>query len=232
MARKIVEQVVPLEIVRGVNNALSITLEDEDTGVNVTVAASADGVAVKLGTTTLESPTVTPGDPSTATLLAASTTDKTLGAKVLLVWDLDGVDYIQSGTLVRWAYSPNITDADITADFPNLLSLGGLTDAIAFRKKASQVIQRKLWKNGKRPELILDGWALTDAHVALTRSLIGTYYWASTGDERWKDYGESQMVKFQTEWEGLSFKYDEDEDGAIGDGEVETTPGQSSLWLN
>lgn len=229
----IVEQTLPVEIVRGVANTLSIALEDEDTGSSVTpLGIPAPTLQVKLGAEVLEEPTPTPGDPTTATLLAASTTDKTLGARVLLVWDLDGETYIQSGTLVRWKFHPTITDADLIADFPNLLTLGGLSNATTFRKRASEIIRRKLWKNAKRPELVLDAWALTDAHVFLTQALIGEFYYSALGDERWKDYADRKMDKFMAEWQGLSFKYDEDEDGHIGEGEVETTPGQSSLWLN
>lgn len=177
------------------------------------------------------------GTSASYTLLPALTNDLDPNDQMLEIWTLrDGafteqVTFRRSGHLVITKLWPMITDHDLVARHSRLMELlpPSAVSWTEYRDLAWEVLNRDLIKRGRRPELILDSYALVDAHVYKSLELIFRDLTTLVGDGRYSELAMMYGEAYRSEWEMIHFRYDRDEDNAISAGENESaTP---SLWL-
>lgn len=221
----IARTLLPAMIERGRDTAVSLDVFS-DAGAQQTASAATvvfyDGgeevIASVAATTT--------GPPASYTVPAATTTGRALSAEWLAVWTLtiSGTDYVfqQPCYLVRRQLYPTITDTDLTrrhSDLDALRDTANMATFEPYRVAAWERIQRQLIRRGNRPALILDSFALTDLHVAETLADLFRDFGSSLGDSRYTDMAAHYAEVAKAEWGSIVFRYDEDEDGTIDQGE-------------
>ena len=229
---------LPVSIVRG---------EDQDLTVNWYINEiqyqnlTAGNFTLKQGGTILLDAPVTSLGPSAGysaqmTLLAAVTQGQPLGTDYLIIWRLTRpghppVDFRRAAYLVRTELFPMASDADLVARHSRLDDLlpPGQTSWADYRSLAWEILNRDLIKKGRRPELVLDSFALIDAHVFKSLELIFRDLSTLVGDGRYTEFAILYGEAYVNEWEVIQFRYDRDEDDAIDPGELES--GSPSLWL-
>ena len=174
-------------------------------------------------------------------LLAADTSGQPLGTDYLEIWTFTGanpghtppvtVEFRRPAYLVRSALWPVVSDVDLVARHSRLDDLlpPGQTNWGSYRELAWEILNRDLIKKGRRPELILDPFALIDAHVFKTLELIFRDLSTLVGDGRYTEFAILYGEAYTAEWEVIQFRYDRNEDNAIDPGELES--GSPSLWL-
>lgn len=154
---------------------------------------------------------------------------------MLELWTLNtalkSVTVRRSGHLVVTKLWPMITDSDLTARHRRLDDFlpPGATTWSEYIGLAWEVLNRDLIKKGRRPELILDSYALIDAHVFKTLELIFRDQTTLVGDGRYREFAIMYGESYVAEWEVIQFRYDRDNDDAIGDGENESA--SPSIWF-
>jgi hypothetical protein len=232
----VVDQTLPAFWVRGADNTLTCSVySDEGTAQT----ATAGTLSVYQGGTLLASPTVTPGTSpaGSAALTAATTSSLQLGTTYREVWTLTigGTDYTfgRSAYLVRTLLYPVLTDSEFTSIYPNLLDMvgGTVTNLSGWRVKAWERLNRWLIGKGRRPELVLDSWALLDLHREWTRELLAEHLWSTTQDEYWHTMRDDAKVCREHEQGTLNLTYDADENG-YDSGDEERLSMQGALMLN
>lgn len=219
----IVAHALPRIIERGVETALTLDVRD-DAGTAQTFTAGTltilDGSAELLAATAF-----TTGAPASYTLPAASTSGRGLSANLVERWTgtIGGTTYtfLRRGYLVRSAFYPTLTDTDLIARHSELggarpILPQGLTSFSKYRNAAHEAIQRRLIGMGRRPWLIFDGWALYDAHLALTLHLIARDFATSVGG-RWKELEDTYKAEYEAAFGTVSFAYDTSEEGTLTD---------------
>ena len=220
-------QTLPRMIERGVAQTLSFDVRDsagsQQTATVATVALNA-GSKVVLAATAATSL----GPPASYSLLAATTTSEALSDTWQEVWALTigstVYTFRQAAYLVRHVLYPVITDTDLTDTDHVLAELRptDITSYATFRESAFDKIQRMLIGKGRRPELVLDSWALFDAHVALTRYYIYRDMATKIGDGRYSELRDGALREFKDAWPA-KFHYD-----AALSGTVDTRVQQSA----
>lgn len=180
-----------------------------------------------------------PGVSCSYTLTAADTQDLPFSDTMLEIWDLFGtiggednhVTVRKSGHLVRTLLWPMIQDSDLIARHSRILDLlpPGYGEFQKYRILAWEILNRDLIKQGRRPELILDSYALIDLHVYKSLELIFRDAITFVGDGRYNELADLYSEKYREEWLNVAFRYDRNEDDAIQDSELEAA--SPSVWL-
>lgn len=226
----VARQSLPRIIEIGIAQTLTLEVYPEDSSTQST--ATAGTLTVRQGSTTLLSAvSATVGGSSTASyaLLAATTSSLSLSDDWLEVWSLtiSGAieTFTRSGYLVRRAWHPTITDADLIDAHSDLATLRPptLTTYEPYRRRAGNWLQTKLIAKGRRPWLLFDAWALTDAHVCKTLALIFTDFHSALGDGRYKELAADYQAQAEAAFTAITFRYDTAETGTI-DSEAQTGP--------
>jgi hypothetical protein len=162
---------------------------------------------------------------ATYSLTAATTTDESLSDNWLGVWTLTiGGNVVQAFqrpiSLVRRIFEPVITDTDLLELHPDLNALlcPDTTTWQTQRDAAFDMIERGLLKRGRRPQLIMDSWALLDLHRFQTLQLIFMDAASSVSDGRYRQLADKYSELLDKEWGSVQFRYDADEDGLLDDG--------------
>lgn len=153
-------------------------------------------------------------------LLAAATTDESLGMGWRVEWSLvmpDGVTHTFriDGALVRRRLYPVISDIDLKrrhSDLDDLRSAGSASYQ-DFLDEAFQDLLDRLQARGSVPYLIMDAGALRRCHLFHTLQLIFLDFSSSAGDGRYLDLAEQYRKQFEDSWGELRFSYDYDDDG-------------------
>lgn len=223
---------LPRFVERGVATTLSLDVYS-DAGVQQTASAATltlyEGSTKRLDAVAA----TTLGPPATYDLLAATTSAGSLGDDWLEVWALTigGVvyEFRREMYVVVDVLYPHITDTDLTDRHPELSALRS-TGYEAERDAAFAFIERKLIGMGRRPQLIISGWALIDVHTFKTLELIFRGFHGSTGDGRYAELEQRYRDLFDSAFESLTFRYDLDEDG-VATGDTEQAAARPTMWL-
>lgn len=208
------------------NVAQTLTLDVYD-AAGAQQTATAGWFTLRRGSTDIVAREVidTPGAPSSHAITAAETDGEALGDNYLEVWELTigGVDYTfrRTAYLVRHALYPVLTEQDVLDRHEDLARElpSALTSTEAYRDAAWGKVNRRLITQGRRPELVLDSWALWDYHLAETLYLVATDLMTGAAGSRWTELRDHYAEEKETAWAGLEFRYDSDEDGDADDDE-------------
>jgi len=200
----------PRSVERGVSTTLTLTITDTLTGTVQTPSAAT--VQILDGATEILA----------ATAAAATIPDSIrLTDQWLEIWTLTigGVAYTfrATGYLCRHAYHPTLTDSDLTTLHPDLTSQRppGLTTYGGFIDEAQGWIERKLLQKGRRPELIFDAWALRDAHLYYSLTLIFRAFASSLGRGRYAEEATRYETMAHDELRAVKFRYDTAQTGTV-----------------
>lgn len=224
----IVRHQLPRIIERGIEQDISL---DVYSSASAQQTASAGSLTIKLGSVVLVDArdlSASLGPPASTTLSAALTSSESLSEAWLELWTLTigGQPYTfrRSGFLVRHAFYPTITDTDLTDRDGDLLNLvdGIETSLEKYRETARKKIERDLLRKGRRPWLIFDSYELSDAHIHLSLHYFYREQHTQANDSRYAEAAQYHWDRYVAEFGQVSFRYDDDESGAI-DGD-ETTP--------
>jgi hypothetical protein len=208
------------------------------TAAGAVVEVTSGTLTVKLGSVVLvDEASIVAGSATvdaTYSLLGTVHDDLEPSDDYLETWTTPVGVFTVSGYLVLTAYHSHVTDTALEGYHPELLDLlpPGETTAEKFRTMASERVQRELIKRGRRPWLIFDEWALYDSESYLALS-----YWASdaslrtTGTTDYARLAREYMTMFQSDWNAVAFRYDEDEDGDISEGEEMETAAPAGITL-
>ena len=225
----------PDEIERGVDSVISLAVYEDSTGAEQT--ASAGTVSLYAGSRlVVDAVSVTAGAPSTYTVPAASTSGEALSGEWLEVWSLTISGTVHTfqrpAYLVRRPYRHTVTQADLTQLHPDLAAreTAGTVDLDGYIQAADTIVRRDLIKRGNRPELVVDAWALADAHRYKALEMLFRDDGHSVGDGRYQDLSAEYAEKYREEWSSISFVYDADADGTI-DSEGERRSGLPVVFL-
>jgi hypothetical protein len=236
---------LPSMIVRGSDQKLGVAWMLQETRVSPTAGT----FTLKQGSKVIidNVPCTTLGTavtPTSATydILGADTLSESLGSDYLEIWTLTPnpatahglgppVEFRRSASLVLSALWPMVNDSDLVARHSRLDDLlpPAETNWARYRELAWEILNRDLIKKGRRPELVLDSYALIDAHVYKSLELIFRDLSTLVGDGRYTEFAILYGEAYTAEWEVIQFRYDRNEDNAISPGELES--GSPSLWL-
>lgn len=212
---------LPRFIVRGEANSLDM---DVYSAAGAQQTASSGTITVYASSRTIvDAAAVTAGAPSTYTLAAASVpTTESLSDRWLEVWDLDIGTFTRPAYLVRRQLFPTLQDSDLTDLHSDLADLRDPDQSTfeAQREAAWVKLNRGLIKRGRRPELVIDSWALTDLHRALTLEIIFQDFAGSAtvgAAGRYQQLADHYREEAAREWDTIVFRYDADEDGTADD---------------
>ena len=161
-------------------------------------------------------------------------------------WDLvisgnPAVKFVRAASLVRSNLFPTVVSADLEARHQNLSRLIATgNDADNFITTAWEVIVRMLLKAGRMPYLVLSPWALHDALVFQSLTLIFRDGASAAGDGRYQELATEYQELFASEWASITFDYDFDRDGDADSTEQAGAdsilftggPGVQTGWLN
>ena len=222
---------LPQFVQRGLTTSLSLDVYDDDGTQQVGTTHYLSGtVSVYAGSRlVVDAGTVILGTSVSATysLTAATTTSEALSDDWLGIWtfiDADSAAAVESIhrpiSLVRRILTPVITDTDLTnlhRDLNDLLCAGTTTWETE-RVAAWEQVERELLRRARRPQLIMDSWALLDVHRYLTLRNIFRDAVTSMGDGRYRTLVDQYDALIKAEWEAMQFRYDDDGDGLLDDG--------------
>lgn len=230
---------LPRMIKRGENQTLDVTWFENNAAVIAPVASTTftlkqgatvllDGVAA----TTFGGPTYS----ATYDLSGTVTQDLNFSDTMLEIWELTDalgtkVTARRSGHLVRSILYPMVTDSDLVARHARIDDIRPPTvpNFSPYIDLAWQMINRDLLKKGRRPELVLDSYALIDMHVYKSLELIFRDAITFVGDGRYSDLADRYAMSYVDEWEVVQFRYDRNQNDALEDGEREAAA--PSIWL-
>jgi hypothetical protein len=220
----VARQSLPRFVEIGVAQTLTLDVYPEDSATLST--ASTGTLTLKQGSTVLlDAVSVTVGGTSTASysLLAATTSGKDPSDDLLEIWTLtiDGAiqTFQRGGYLVRRAWHPTITDADLIDYHSDLVSLrpSSLTTYEPYRRRAGNWVQTELLARGRRPWLLFDAWALTVPHIYKALALIFADFESSVGDGRYGKLAAAYEGQATEAMRSVMFRYDVAETGTIDD---------------
>lgn len=217
----IVAHTLPRIVERGVAATLTLDVRD-DSGTAVTFTAGTltimDGTFEVLAATAF-----TTGAPASYSLLAATTSSRTLSDDWIETWTgtISGSPYTftRRGYLVRTAFYPTLTDTDLTARHTELdrNRPPTISSYSKYRNAAHELIQRRLLAKGRRPWLIFDTWALFDAHLAATLMLIAKDFATALNATRWTELAAQYAAEYEAAFNAITFSYDTSEEGTLTD---------------
>jgi hypothetical protein len=208
----------------GVAQTLTLEVYPEDSATQSTATAGTLTLT-QGGSTLLSAVSATVGGSSTASypLLAATTSALSPADDLLEVWRLTigGLTetFQRSGYLVRRAWHPTITDADLIDYHSDLASLrpASLTTYEPYRRRAGNWLQTRLIAKGRRPWLLFDAWALTEVHICKTLALVFADFESSVGDGRYAKLATAYQEQAEGALTSVTFRYDAAETGTIDD---------------
>jgi len=232
---------LPRMIIRDQDQVLDISWIVENSLITTVTSAT---LTLKQGTTVLldEVPASTLGGSTSATynLLAADVPNTLSFSDTMLeIWTLSGTVFgtpaiviaRRSGHLVRTLLYPLISDADLISRHRRIEDIRppSIPNFAGYRDLAWEILNRDLLKKGRRPELVLDSYALVDLHVFKSLQLIFRDAITFVGDGRYDELSDTYLNSYLAEWDKVQFRYDRNEDDAIEDGETEAA--SPSIWL-
>lgn len=186
------------------------TLTDAGDNTILSVATSSDGA-----------------DTTAAILSTDTTTAMSFSTRWRETWAVtvggEAKTFTRDAWLVRSALYPTATVDDLLRRHRGLTDLvdGGRSGIEDYGIEAWATINADLIKKGKRPNLIMESWALRSLHIF--RWLALCYTDASTrfdGDDRYAQLAEHYSGLADEEWtKNMRFEYDVDEDG-LADGKA------------
>jgi hypothetical protein len=229
---------LPRMIKRGDDQTLDVTWFENNAAIVGTVTAAT--LTLKQGTTVLldNVAATTFGGPThsaTFDLLAATTSALSFSDTMMEIWTLTAgtttVTARRSGHLVRSILYPMVTDSDLIARHARLADIRPptLPDFSSYINLAWEILNRDLLKKGRRPELILDSYALFDMHVFKSLEMVFRDAITFVGDGRYHDLADMYADKYIQEWDNVQFRYDRNQDDALEDNEREAA--SPSIWL-
>ena len=116
--------------------------------------------------------------------------------------------------LVRNELAPAITADSMLKDYPWMIDLLTDEDRSGFLDRAWERITRDIIRKGHRPNLILDGWQLTDCHLSLAlHKAFRAIATRNGNDPRYVELAAQHLADYQTAWSDVQWRYDWDEDG-------------------
>lgn len=225
---------LPQFVQRGLLATLEIDVFD-DAGVRQTNVAGT--LTVTAGSRVIvDEQAVSVGGAVTATfaLSAATTVDESLSDRWLGVWTLTtgGGEELPAFSrpiyLVRRALQPVITDTDLEELHVDLQSLRPptLQTYERYRVAAFTLLEKELIRAGRRPQLVIDAWALRDIHRYWTLELIFRDFSTSMQEgTQYRDLANDYRELRKDEFSQSEFNYDFDEDGNIDDGRQQSSAG-------
>lgn len=98
------------------------------------------------------------------------------------------------------------------------------------RAMAWGMLMRRFLQQDRWPDLILDSWALIDAHRHLARSIIFEGSETHLADARYLELADREKALYEEAWGRLRFGYDSDLDGVPSEAES-GTGAVSTVWL-
>lgn len=230
-------QTEPVFLARNRTNLLTVQTVTDDRSTPGSLVASANEVRVYLRGELIHealmlSPTVFVGDTVQTTMLLADVAEKAFGP-ILIHWrvlpvnpdDNGHADILQDGWLVRYFPSPTLTDQDLLDVNPDLLDMAGpsvviVTGANAgqpgfetFHRRAWSKVIRRLFRLGRRVELVLSPSQLWDIEFHTTMELISRYFWQTMGDQKWRDDAADHRAMKEEAWGAALVQYDFNENG-------------------
>lgn len=224
---------LPRFVELGVTQTLSFDVYVDD-GTQQTPTAGT--VTVYLGAERLiDAVAVTPGAPSTYSLLGTVHSTRAPADDYLEVWNLTigGVPYTfqREGYLVRRAYHPTITDTDLTDRHSELAtfaaSMGGYQK---YRDEANVEIQMALIDQGRRPWLVFDRSSVRRLHLLKTFELLFNDFMSVVGDGKWERLRDMYADRYHQALKGITFRYDDGETGTI-DSPSQRTPAAGPVFV-
>lgn len=224
-----VQHAEPYLIVRGTDTDISIALEQY--GAAVTITSATATVYDETGTQVAQYTDTSTTEP-TVTVLGADTTSATLSERWRVEWDLDGRVINTAAQLVRYGWTPSITDRDIYRRAPALDPAGvspisERTEYEAERTEAIHQVRDRMLSQGRRPWLVVESHRLREPLVLLTLALVFEGF--AHRDTLLHPVADRYREQFERAWDSLSFQYDESEDGNADDDE--RLAARPSTWL-
>lgn len=220
----VARQSLPRFVEIGVAQTLTLDVYPEDSATLST--ASAGTLTLKQGNTTLlDAVVATVGGSSTASyaLQTSTTTGLDPSDDLLEIWTLTIAGEVQTfqrgGYLVRRAWHPTITDADLIDYHSDLTALrpSSLATYEPYRRRAGTWVQIELMNKGRRPWLIFDAWALTVPHTYKTLALIFADFASAVGDGRYKELAAHYEGQANEAMKSVMFRYDLAQTGDVDD---------------
>jgi hypothetical protein len=219
----------PRYIVRDRDTALAVQCFSPDRSTAAAIVA-ADLRLYLRGELVYEELGILPSPADTvSTTVTGAPPDKALGP-TLEHWTIEALiglgpttdftDILIDGWLVRYFPSPTLVDQDLLDLNPDLLAVAGtsITTFETFHKRAWSAILRRLFRQGRRPELNLSPSQLWDCQYHLTMSSISRYFWQTMGDERWRIEAREQFVMYDDAFNAAILQYDQGQDGTPDEG--------------
>ena len=230
---------LPRMIRRGEDTTLDVTWFEGNAAVVLPVASAT--FTLKQGSRVLVDnvPATTFGGPiysATFDLNGTVTQDLSFSDTMLEIWTLtniagDVVTARRAGHLVRNILYPMVTDSDLIARHARIDDIRPPTmpDFSTYIQTAWEMLNRDLIKRGRRPELVLDSYALIDMHIFKTLELVFKDATTYVGDGRYHELMTFYAASYREEWDIVQFHYDRGQDGAIDDAQREAAA--PSIWL-
>ncbi len=229
----IVRYALPRFVELGVTQTLDLDVYAGD-GPQQTVSAGT--VTVRLGGEVLiNAATITPGAPSTYSLLGTAHETRQPSDDYLETWavTIGGLPYTfqREGYMVRRAYRSAITDTDLTDRHSELstfsASLGGYQ---RYRDEADVEVQMALIDQGRRPWLIFDRSSVRRLHLLKTFELVFNDFMSTVGDGKWERLRDMYAARYETALKAITFRYDDGETGTI-DSPSQRTPAAGAVFI-
>lgn len=218
MTRPIHRHSLPVTIERGADTVLTLDLRNADGEVTIPESVSLD---IRSGSVTLETLTcdVDSAGAVTADLPGDASSGWALTDSLLLVWSatVDGVVYTYrvTGAVCLNAYESTLTADDVFDRYPALRAALEPSHVGSLITSTSAEIQRRIMEKGRRPYLIMDRWAVADAHLELALWRVMDAADNALSDDRWRRAAEKHEEGYAARWGSLNFRYDLSESGDV-----------------
>jgi hypothetical protein len=232
---------LPCFIPKGGNKTFEISWFES--GVFIGVGISSAFFTLKQGSRVIVDRAVatTIGGATTATydLVGTVTSELSLGDDFLIIWEINAT-YLgnpvvhkvrRAAHLVLTLLYPMVLASDLYSRHQRLVDIKppGIPDWTSYIDSAWEILNRDLIKKGRRPELILDSYALYDMHVYKSLELIFRDAITFVGDGRYNDLAGMYASQYIDEWDKVQFHYDRNENDAVDEEQEASSP---AIWLN
>ena len=221
---------LPTMLVRARANTLTLAIESAGSGV--TPSSGTVTVADSSGTEFVSAAAITAASPSTYTIGAGVLPATTaLDDSWTVRWSItfssgEVAEYQNIAYLVRRDIHPVVTVSDVTikdATWEVSTSMSSSESVQTYLDDAWERIQRWLISRGRRPELVMDTYALWDLHIAET--LAALYRQAAsalnaTEGSQTRNNLEFWMAETERLKGDLKLRYDVDEDDLANDEQI------------
>lgn len=176
---------------------------------------------------------------ATYAIAAATTTSLSVEEGWIIEWELTIAGVVSTfrndAALVRRRLYPVITDADLFLRWKALdpSSATCITSQTTYQDQIDAAwldIQRRLIRNGNRPNLVMEPSALYEPHLLLVGAMIYEDL-ASRLNDAYMAISDKQRQHYETAWRSLQFRYDRDDDGTA-DSLTSKRAAVPTVWLN